>query len=111
MFDSTRRSELSSLAALIPLSALPSISTARPGRDGDRFVATHALGFHDESDPIYRDVDVEADLTIDTTGEWTEITLVADFEEPERLEEDDIYSVQVVPKQVPDESQDGETDE
>lgn len=91
------------VALIAALPALLGIESGDSGEvaseDGVKFRADWALAFLDDnSDGFYREVDDEPELTIDTRGNRTEITLVADFDEPERLEEGDIYSVQIVPK-------------
>ncbi|WP_436910312.1 hypothetical protein [Halosimplex marinum] len=68
------------------------------------FTTEHAIAFLDDDNPAdqYRD-SKSAELSVDVSGGETEITLTAEFDEPERLREADIYSVQIVPKVIPDE--------
>jgi hypothetical protein len=95
-----RRRFITLLATVIPFVGTKSAdSDTVASENGVKFSADWALAFLDDnSGDLYREVDGEPELTIDTRGERTEITLVADFDEPGRLEKADIYSVQIVPK-------------
>jgi hypothetical protein len=101
MMPISRRSVLGAAAAV--LSSVAHIGSS----DGDTRTGSvetdSALAFlDDDNEEFYREVDSNSELTIDISGDQTAISLLADFDEPERLENGDIYSIQIVPKELPE---------
>lgn len=103
MLDATRRSVLFSLAALVPLLTLGLRSAGRSANDRGRFSPDHALAFLDETDPRRRQHDGDAEVALNLSEDRTTVTLTADFDDPSALQEADLVTVQLVPKQLEEE--------